>query len=464
MADQHCAFCTQTLVETSTNVFCKHCAGPGNTRWYCSALCGHNDLLAHNENCTRIALMEDDLARATQAGVAGQALFYTFIEHTWAYDMHSVSISQSGNDEIVKLQVIHGANTDPKGPTTCQRTAGNWLFKFPRKAFKSISPKIKEALLADHHSVWAFVFMNVAVQILFEGEHTCRVLLHVTNSIADLVDNVERDIKEVVHYLPGHARRLVQHLGGGTLDDHRKDLPYPDGDNIAPLKGVYRITLSNGSVIALDLAGAQYGLPDNLPHETVMPWADYMHRWVNDLKYRIPLHAHHNKHAELMQKMSLKTHLTLVTEQTAAFNDLLKNCEFVLGFELEDLPYETGDQFIIYKRAIITAATDRLLQRPRELDAELAASIDPKINELECLPPDLGPMFRFEWSQMSKMIQITGGKVRLAEKKLAKDMKKWRCVYKMPGDWKMMFIPENLPSIMVSRDYVSENPGYGKKK
>ena len=462
MADQQCAVCTQLV--SATDISCEYCANSDSTRFYCSALCKHNDLLSHNDECMDMAIKEHDIARAEQAGVVAQALFYTFIENTWAYDMHSMSISLGENDEIDKLEVIHGPNKDPRCPTTCQRTAGDWLFKFPRRAFKSVDPKIKQTLLADQHSVWAFMFMSVALQMLFEGKHSWHYNWQPAHHSPDLVDNVERDIKEVVHYLPRQAKRLIRHHGAGTFVDHRKDLPYPDEDAFGALKGVHRITLSNGTNIALDLAGAQYSLSDKLAHETVMPWTDYLHRWVADIKYRIPLYSHQKRHNALMQNMSTKTHLFLITEQTACFNSLLKNCEYELGFALKDLPYEPSSQFQIYQRSLLTAATAHLLERPRNFDAELAAASDPQANELECLPPDLGPMFRFEWANMSKMIQMPLNKVKLHEKRLAKDLKKVRCVYKMPGDWKMMFKADQLPSLLVVKDHVSENPGWGKKK
>ena len=104
--------------------------------------------------------------RAKQAGEAVQTLFYTFIEHTWAYDMNSVRVTPGSNGELLAVEVIHGSNTDN---STCERTAGEWLIKFPYDAFRAADGRAKHALLADRHSIWAFVVMHVAVQVLFEG-------------------------------------------------------------------------------------------------------------------------------------------------------------------------------------------------------------------------------------------------------------------------------------------------------
>jgi hypothetical protein len=266
-------------------------------------------------------------------------------------------------------------------------------------------------------------------------------------------------IKEVVHYVPKRATRLVNHFGGGMLYDHRKDLPYRDEDNNCPVKGVYRITLKNGTTIALDLAGAQYGLP----HETVMLWDDYLSRWVCDIKYRIPLRSHYNKHVENMASLEPTTHLSIVAEQTACFNSLLQNCEFELGFDLKDLASEDTDYFYDCKDSLLAAASDRLLQRPNDLDAELVAAKNPKTNELECMLPDFGPMWRFNWSKLSDMIKMPGDKVSYLEKKKAKILLKHRAVYKMPGDWKLVFVPDAMPSALVPRECVSENPFWKKK-
>jgi hypothetical protein len=111
------------------------------------------------------------LERARRAGEIAQAIFYTFIEHTWSYDIKSVRITRDEHGEIVRVGVVHGpgSETRVRGKSTCERYAGGSLFKFPQEAFEPADLFVKHALLADGQSVWAFVFMHVAVQTLFKG-------------------------------------------------------------------------------------------------------------------------------------------------------------------------------------------------------------------------------------------------------------------------------------------------------
>lgn len=279
------------------------------------------------------------------------------------------------------------------------------------------------------------------------------------------MDDAGSDIKEVVHYLPGHVSRIVAHTGPSFVESvDRKDLPYPDKDSIGPLKGVYRITLIDGTDIALDLAGAQYSLQNNPSHETVMPWADYVRRWVHDFKYRVPLHCHYDKHHELMQGVQTKTHLKLVTQQAESLTEFLENCDWDLKFRPEELANDEAEQFDTRKQSFMTTAIIAITYHPREFDAELAdANHFPKIDKLECLPPVIGSMRHFDWSAMSKLIQMPGHKVRLPEKQRVRELKGMRCVYSTPGDWKLVFLPHHLPSMLVKSEYVSENPEWNRK-
>ncbi|KAF2828117.1 hypothetical protein CC86DRAFT_369254 [Ophiobolus disseminans] len=452
MSQEDCAVCTRPAYT-----FCEYCANfddtgvPVDARWYCTPLCQDIDRLSHNDKCTNMASDKELFGRAKQAGEAAQALFYAFIEHTWAYDMSGVHVFPGMKGELLTIEVIHGPDTGPKGESVCERTGGRWLIKFPHGTFGSAEQSVKRALLADRHSVWAFVFMCVAMQLLFE----------------DLVDDVENKIKEIVHYLPKHASRIITHRASDRyLVTDREDLLYPDDDFYGVLKGVYRITLKNGTKIALDLAGAQY----NLAHNTVMPWAEYLDRWAADTKYRLPFRTHYNKHSELMSKLHSPTHLGLVTEQMACFNTLLKNCEYELGFDLKDLPLENIDHFRKCMRRLAIAAEDSLLQRPRDLDAELAASSenvsrDAMTDELECIPGDIGDMKYFDWSKLSKTIAMpSSSNVTYKEKKRSKLLLKYRCAYKLPGDWRLVFMETSLPSVWVPKHCTSENPFFGKRK
>lgn len=111
------------------------------------------------------------LERAHRAGEVAQALFYTFIEHTWAYDMSSVCVISDQHDELVTIEIIHDSNhvTSPEGKNVYKQQAGGGLTKFPQEAFNSTERFVKHSLLADRRSIWAFVFMHAAVLPLFEG-------------------------------------------------------------------------------------------------------------------------------------------------------------------------------------------------------------------------------------------------------------------------------------------------------
>lgn len=272
-----------------------------------------------------------------------------------------------------------------------------------------------------------------------------------------------------MHYLPNQAWRLTKHRANDRyLSGDREDLPYPDEDYYGALKGVYRITLRNGTKIALDLAGAQY----NLAHDTTMPWAEYLDRWVAGIKYRLPLRSHYNKHGDHMGGLDAETHLNVLTEQMACFSALLNSCEYELGFDLKDLPFENLDYFRDCKHRLAVAAEESLLQRPRDLDAELAATFknvakDPMTDELECIPGDIGDIKYFDWSKLSKLIampRVSDNKVTYKEKKKAKLLLKYRCVYKMPEDWRLVFVENSLPNVGVPRECVSGNPFFGKRK
>jgi hypothetical protein len=168
MTEHACVICTRPA-----SIFCELCAtlddtgAPLTAHWYCTSMCQHIDRLDHNQNCANMATEKELLDRAQKAGDVAQALFYTFLEHTWAFDMHSVRIMPGTNGEILSMGVVH---SDPEKPSICERSAGGWLFKFPHSAFTSADQQVKHVLLADRHSVWAFVFMHVAVQTLFASK------------------------------------------------------------------------------------------------------------------------------------------------------------------------------------------------------------------------------------------------------------------------------------------------------
>jgi hypothetical protein len=300
-----------------------------------------------------------------------------------------------------------------------------------------------------------------------------------------VVNDAEQDVKEVVHYLPHHARRLVRHkdmpelleLKEGDnpyLENSRDDLPYPDKDRNGDLKGVYRITLKGGNTVALDLAGAQY----SLPHETIMPWSTYLQRNASALKYRVPFRSHYAKHMEYMSDYHAITHLTLFMEQATCLAIMLRTSRFTLDIDLKDLLGGDIELFRECKDRLELAVKNALEQRPLDLDGDrtqcIVAAFDlrhPKVIEnMEKLAAgesvffDFGDMAKFDWSKFSEMIKLPGRAVAYHEKKKAKYMLQFRCVYKMPGDWRLVFLESNLPSAKVPPECISENPYWQKRK
>lgn len=426
------------------------------------------------------AQIESPFKHAQKAGEIAQAVFYSFIRNTWAYDMSNVRIVRDQYDDIVKIEVIAGpgVNAGPGGESTCERYAGGWLVKFPHAAFEEGDQQAMRALLADQNSIWAFVSMHNAVGTLFAGRRSpsCALLILLT-SHPGLVQNVEKDIKEVLHYVSSSTQRLVDHKGRfGFARVDREDLLYPDYDPKGNLKGIYCITLKDGTRIALDLAGAQY----DTSHTTVMYWQDYLDRWSHSIKYRLPFRSHYSKHAKNMSGYHCITDQTIIMEQTAYLNVLITHCKRELGFDLNELINMGAEDFGHTKNKFIDAVTEYLQKRCSELDdgskvncltesfdlrhpkvvkklLEASAS-SIKIERPESIPLDIGDMRDFDWATLRKLIQMPSTEVKYHEKKKAKALLAHRCVYKMPGDWKLVFLADTLPSLKVPSECVSENP------
>ncbi|KAF1844268.1 uncharacterized protein K460DRAFT_408560 [Cucurbitaria berberidis CBS 394.84] len=464
MAPEPCVHCT-----CPGTIFCQSCCERDSddvlqpTRWYCSPLCKAIDE-PHREECP-LVLSDTLFKRAEKAGEVAQALFYAFIQDTWAYDMRNVRIVRDQDGDLVTIEVIAGpgVNAGPGKESTCGRHAGGWLIKFPHTTFKSSDHEAKHAILADQNSIWAFVFMHAAIQALFE----------------DLVDDIEKDIKEVVHFTPDNARHLVEHKGlFGVVRADREDIVYPNFDVKGDLKGIYSITLKDGTRIALDLTGAQY----NLPHTPVMHWTAYLNSWVKVIKYRVPFRSHYDKHANNMVNYRCITHLTVVMEQTRYFNMLVTHSKAEIGFELKNLLEMEPEDFHSKFCLLIDQAHEYLLERPKELDeglligcitdtfdlrhpnvvanalrAGMAASLR-NSDLLQSLPTNISDMKLFDWENLRKLIQMHSTTVEYQEKKKAKLLLSHRCVYKMPGDWRLVFLLDTLPSSKVPDECVSENP------
>lgn len=128
--------------------------------------------------------------------------------------------------------------------------------------------------------------------------------------LSGLVNDAEHDIKEVLHYLPGNTLLIVQHKDRFGFEWKCDDLPYPDEDADGDLKGAYRITLKDGTKVALDLTRTQF----NLPYGTVMPWTTSLEYCASDIKYRIPFRSHYKKHMDNIINYNTITHLSIIRD------------------------------------------------------------------------------------------------------------------------------------------------------
>jgi hypothetical protein len=166
---QPCLVCK----EVTTN-YCKQCAQTSSNgtdvvaRFYCDIDCKTKDKLNHLKVCRTMLL---PIEQAIRAGKIAQSLFYAFLENTWAYDMANVRIIRDQYHELVAIEVTDGPSvaTGPGGHSACRRLAGGWLIEFPGEAFSTFDDDAKRALLVDRNSIWAFVVMHAAVQVLFQG-------------------------------------------------------------------------------------------------------------------------------------------------------------------------------------------------------------------------------------------------------------------------------------------------------
>lgn len=141
-------------------------------RLYCTPLCQEADKLTHQTTCFSKDDKKDLLDRAYRAGELAQAIFYSFIEHTWAYDISNIVIIPDQHGEIRALEVTRGPGNDngPVGESTCEQYAGGRLYKIPPEMFRSAAEqKAKRMLLADQRSVWMFMNMHIVVWTLFKG-------------------------------------------------------------------------------------------------------------------------------------------------------------------------------------------------------------------------------------------------------------------------------------------------------
>lgn len=291
----------------------------------------------------------------------------------------------------------------------------------------------------------------------------------------DLVNDVQTDVNEVVHYPTDKASRVVSAQGTFGFESRRHDQLYPDVDERGDTKGVYEITLKDGTKIVLDLAGAQWDLQDgNGVHAPVTYWADYWSRWGTGIKYRLPFRSHALKHAAKISNYRMITSQTLIMETAIYFNVLMQNgCKAQLGFHPHELLEMDNQPYRDAKQRLLSTAIEYLQRRPKEIDngepLSVLGSFDlrhPKIiadapknhhKSNNSLPLDIGEMAKFDWKVFSRFIQQPASDVSLREKKWAKMLQKKRSVYKEAGNWKTIFLDDTLPASKVPVECVSEN-------
>jgi hypothetical protein len=292
---------------------------------------------------------------------------------------------------------------------------------------------------------------------------------------SDLVNDVQSDIKEVVHYPVAKASRVVHAQGVFGFDSKRHDQLYPDQDERGDTKGVYEIMLKCGSKIVLDLAAAQWDLQDGgAPQAPVTWWAEYWSRWGVAVKYRIPFRSHALKHAAKMNNYRMITSQTLIMETSIYFNVFMSSaCKAELGYHPRELLDMDKESYRNAKPRFLAKAAMYLQKRADELDNGDHRNI---LNTFDLRHPTIiaqGPKLRhrsngslpssvdiekFDWKALSRHIQQPNSAVALKEKKLAAALKQKRSVYKEPGSWQLTFLDDTLPGPKIPSENVSENP------
>jgi hypothetical protein len=274
-----------------------------------------------------------------------------------------------------------------------------------------------------------------------------------------------------VHYLSSDVQHIVQHSNLTGTQCIRADLPYPDKDASGNVKGVYRIKLSDGTKIALDLTGMQY----NVSHVTVMPWSIYRKHWPCIIKYSLPFRSHHEKHAENASKSSTVTHLSIIKKQMESANTLLNESDQVLGFDFKTMLLQDVEIFLDAKQRLLLAVSNRLAEYPHDIDgpSELVVDTFDRTHDYKTMTNTsisepllfhFGEMSKFRWSNLLDIVKIIGPEVAYKEKKQAKELLRHRCVYRMPGNWRLIFLYDEMPSPQVPGEFVSENPYWLKRR
>lgn len=253
---------------------------------------------------------------------------------------------------------------------------------------------------------------------------------------------------------------------------------YLDNDEHGDTKSVYEITLKCGSVVALDLAGAQWDLQDsNGSHRPVTSWSDYCSRWVAAIKYRVPFRSHALNHSAKISSYRMITSQTLIMEIGLYFSVFMSSaCKVELGFHPDELLAIDSTAYHDAKKLFFNKVKEYLQKRPNDLDngnsqnvfnefdirhpKVIADAPKPNRKSNSSLPLDVGNMTQFDWKTFSRLILQPGSDVSFKEKKLAKTLQKNRSVYKEPHTWQLLFLEDTLPAPRIPTACVSENPDW----
>lgn len=291
------------------------------------------------------------------------------------------------------------------------------------------------------------------------------------------MNDVQNDIKEVVHYPIQKLSRIVDAQGVFGCKSKRHDQLYPDQDERGDTKGVYEIMLKCRFKIVLDLAAAQWDLRDGGgPQIPVTWWAEYRLRWGAAIKYRIPFRSHALKHATKMNIFRVLTSQTLIMEIGIYLNIFMSSaCKAELGFHPRELLDMDNEDYRNAKQRFLAKAVMYLQKRAMVLDngehRNILGAFDlrhPKIiaqgpkhhhRSNGSLPPNLD-MAKFDWNALSRLIQQPISAVPFKEKKHAVALKKKRSVYKESDSWQLVFLEDTLPTHKIPVENVSENPGW----
>lgn len=173
MTSQLCSVCSrpgEIYCEKCDDIFPTDTSGPpiSYRTWYCGVVCRFIDTSNHAAKCSTI--MDDKaLRKAELVGEIAQDLFNSYLDKTWAHDIHTSKVDYQGGQQPSRVTVTaaggYGAGSGKE--TMNERIGGGWYVQlpFPQRVHK----QAKAAVLANGNSIWQLVVMTNVVRVLFEG-------------------------------------------------------------------------------------------------------------------------------------------------------------------------------------------------------------------------------------------------------------------------------------------------------